>query len=292
MKYAFIGKGGIGKSTATKYLALGWADGTLKEMEKFQFVFHIALKLVKQNIPIEDIIIAQHRALEANNVQPAEIKSILDDHKDGKLLLLIDGYDEYKKGINEDIDKAINRKKLWNRWLILTSRETPEMKQIASDMDAEAEIHGFDATNRDKYMEKVLGKEKTSELLTQLKECDIPQDRKSKYAGDILSIPIILSMVCTLFVCNSTMPKTLTGIMQAIVDRCMDREAIRRKGQKKFNTLSSIVGLERTRIKLGKLAWHGLNKPGKKLLFNKVNLSIFNCKLIPLHECIHMIRNI
>ena len=95
-------------------------------------------------------------------------------------------------------------------------------------MDAEAEIHRLDAANSDKYIVKILdSKQKAPELLNQFKECDIPHNRKSKCAGDLMSIPIILSMVCTLFACNSALPKTLTGILQAIVDRCMDREAIR-----------------------------------------------------------------
>ena len=35
------GQGGIGKTTATKYMALNWAEGSSKELENFDFVFHI-----------------------------------------------------------------------------------------------------------------------------------------------------------------------------------------------------------------------------------------------------------
>ena len=88
MKYLIAGKGGVGK--------LGWADGTVEEMEKFQFVFHITLRHVKDNSSIENVIIAQHSGLKANKVQPAEIKSILEG--ENKVLLLIDRHDEYKTG--------------------------------------------------------------------------------------------------------------------------------------------------------------------------------------------------
>ena len=84
----------MGKSTAMKHIAITWEDGSVDELKKFQFVFHISLKNVKDNSPIENIIIAQHSGLKANKVQPKEIKSILDD-ADGNVLLLIDGHDEF-----------------------------------------------------------------------------------------------------------------------------------------------------------------------------------------------------
>ena len=63
----------MGKSTAMKHLAITWADGTSEELKKFQFVFHISLKHVKDNSPIENIIIAQNIGLKANAVTPGEI---------------------------------------------------------------------------------------------------------------------------------------------------------------------------------------------------------------------------
>ena len=91
------------------HLAISWVDGTSEELKKFDFVFHISLKHVQTNKSIEKIIIDQHNGLEANKVTPAEIKSILEDEKI-KTLLLIDGHDEYKCGMNTDIDKVIERK--------------------------------------------------------------------------------------------------------------------------------------------------------------------------------------
>ena len=64
----------MGKTTALKHMAVSWSDGTMKEMAKFEFVFHISLKHVKDNSPIENIIIAQHSGLEANRVKPEEIE--------------------------------------------------------------------------------------------------------------------------------------------------------------------------------------------------------------------------
>ena len=37
----------MGKSTTMKHLAISWADETSEELKKFDFVFHISLKQVK-----------------------------------------------------------------------------------------------------------------------------------------------------------------------------------------------------------------------------------------------------
>ena len=89
----------MGKSTATKHLAISWADGTSEELQKFDFVFHIALRYVKKDSgSIEEIIISQHSSLKRKKVQNWEVRTILEDDSCGKVLLLIDGHDEYKTG--------------------------------------------------------------------------------------------------------------------------------------------------------------------------------------------------
>ena len=252
----------MGKSTTMKHLAISWADETSEELKKFDFVFHISLKQVKDNSSIESIIIAQHSGLEANEATPEEVRSILKGKSKTKVLLLIDGHDEYKTGRNTDIDEVIKKEKLWNCWLILTSRETEQIKDIKKYMDAEVEIKGFNGQNVEKYVTLCLGStQKKDELLenAEISGLGSPKD------WGILTVPIFLHIICILFICNLPLPKTTTGLLQAIVDRCIDREAIRAKGQK------AVDGAKRALYNLGKLAWQGLREPGKKLIFTRVN---------------------
>ena len=114
--------GGMGKSTATKYLAISWADGTAEELQKFDFVFHIALKKVKDGSPIENIIIQQHSGLKASKVKPVEVKGILEGDTNSKVMVILDGHDEYTVGRNFDIDEAIVKEKLGNCWVVITSK--------------------------------------------------------------------------------------------------------------------------------------------------------------------------
>ena len=269
----FLAEGGMGKSTAMKHLAINWADGTADELKKFDFVFHISLKRVRTNKSLERIIIEQHNGLEANKVTPAEIMCILEDKKI-KTLLLIDGHDEYKCGINTDIDKAIERKSLWNCSLIVTSRDTTQIQRLKKCMDAEVEIKGFDAWNIERYTEKLLGsEEKAKKILEQATRRNIYNPSTWSWLPKkyLLSIPILLHMLCTLFHYNNTLPETKTGIIQEIVNRCINRESIRAKGEKALQNATS------TLLKLGKLAWQGLITRGKKLIFDKVlTLTVMN----------------
>ena len=57
------------------------------------------------------------------------------------------------------------------------------------------------------------------------------------------------------------------GSCKAMVDRCIDRESLRAKGQK------AVESTKKALSDLGKLAWQGLNEPGKKLIFEKVCFS-------------------
>ena len=268
MPFLFHSSWWNGESTALKNLAIGWADKTEDKLQQFHYVFHISLKQVKDNCPIENII-AQHSALKAKNVRPEEINAILegDSHK---VLLLIDGHDEYKTGRNTDIDEAIKKEKLWNCWMILTSRETDDAKLVKEFMDVEVDTHGFINENVVEYIEKSLGnKEAAQQLLKEVVNNDLCHS--DGFGGinfelSLLAVPILLKMICSLLLCRSTLPKTRTGIIQEIVNRCMDREAIREaireKGEK------AVKSAIRTLHKVGKLAWQGLHK--RKYSFEKV----------------------
>ena len=71
-------------------------------------------------------------------------------------------------------------------------------------------------------------------------------------------------MICVLFLLNKKLPETQTKILEAIVDRSIDREAIRAKGQKALDKTKQIL------FNVGKLAFQGLCVRGKKLIFTRV----------------------
>ena len=249
-----------------KHLALGWADGTLKEMKQFDFVFHIALKDVRGNETIEEIIIKQHKGLKSRKVSPAEIKNIIESGLH-KVLLLMDGQDEYTPGTNADIEDAIKRNILTDNWIIVTSRENEELADIKQHMDAEAEIIGFDQNGIEEYMTKYLGKkDKCDKLIDIAKQSGIIEFDWIPYAYNygILCIPFLLHMICVLYLRKVSIPKTRTGIISAIVERCPDWEEIRKTGKKR------VKEVEEALVQLGECMLEKLLRGDRRNSFQKV----------------------
>ena len=120
----------MGKTTASKHVAITWADGKSEQLDEFLFTFHITLKQVMHNIPVENIIVEQHCELKANKVTPEEIRNILEGCSRGQILLVMDGHDEYRPGRNSDIDDIIMTRTLGNCSIILTSRETEQIANV------------------------------------------------------------------------------------------------------------------------------------------------------------------
>ena len=104
---------------------------------------------------------------------------------------MLDGYDEYKPGTNNDIDEAIESG-IGNCFLILTSRPGDYLsKSIRDKMDGEIVIEGFSEENIQVCSTKYLKSDKMSEeMLKQAKATGL-------YA--LLHIPIILVMTVVVF---------------------------------------------------------------------------------------------
>ena len=145
-----LGEPGVGKSCSMAMLAIDWADDndaaatSMSPSEgglgRFDFVFLIELRTVDSDLSIEELIIRQHPRFKAMGVKPEEIRTIL---LESQVLLLLDGYDEYKKGTNVAIDNAIDNT-IGNCFLVVTCRPGDYMdSDVRARMDGEIQITGL-----------------------------------------------------------------------------------------------------------------------------------------------------
>ncbi len=252
------GIGGIGKSTILKYLALSWADGQ-SDLNKFDFVFHIALKHVNDNNSIANIIINQHAGLSANNVKEEEIMGILEGKYNTKPLILIDGYDEYHEGTNAEIDSALEKRGLWNCWIVLASRPFKEVDLLKPFFDAEAVITGFNEENVQNYASKFFENKKKGATLLRL--------AKTNTIVEMLQIPLILQMTCVIYESTQSVPESKTEAARSIVDLSI-QYAVQRQSRSKVKPKL----VKKLLVKLGKLAWKSLQSNQQQLLLNKVTI--------------------
>ena len=178
-------------------LAMDWAeDRAPPELQQFDFVFLITLKNVSKNIPLEEIILQQHGRMREMGVSNDQIKSFI---KKKKVLILLDGYDEYRKGTNTDIDNAVTDT-LGSCFLLVTSRPGDYMKKPDRDqMDGEMQITGFSDEAVKECSTKYLENEQRSE--------DFQHKCRQSGIRELLHISIVLLMLCVLYHANETLPR-------------------------------------------------------------------------------------
>ncbi len=254
--HLFPGIGGIGKSTALKHLALSWEKGQA-ELQKFDLVFHIALKQVKDERSLARIVLDQHKGLAASKVSESQMANLLDGKPKSNILVLMDGFDEYHMGTNKHIDSVLEQSSLYHSWVIVTSRPFDKVDDLRQYFDAEATIMGFSDESIKIYASKFFqSAEKAETFLAKAADNQIL---------DILHIPLILQMMCVLFQSGHDLPKSKTQTAKAMVDWSFKYSAFRK----------SQAPIESTEVKdmpykLGKLAWESLQSDVQQLLLNKV----------------------
>ena len=81
-------------------------------------MFLVRLRYVKQHMTLTEVVQLQHNL---RDIPKKYIEDILKGKTKQRVLLMLDGYDEYSPGTNKDIDEAIEFG-IGNCFLTLTSR--------------------------------------------------------------------------------------------------------------------------------------------------------------------------
>ncbi len=236
---------------------MDWVEGK-EYLSHFEFAFLLQLCYIDHNRPIELEVIKQHSRLEIRRVLSEDIRAILSGKVGSKVLLLLDGYDEYRIGVNEDIDAAI-RNGLGNCQIIVSSRPGDHLQSIKHLFDAEAKILGFSKENVEKCASQYLGRSESSTNL-------LAQCARNPAITGLLHIPIILLMICAIYNTESSIPDSITQLIQTVVHMTISRTTLKLFGK----TASEIDNLDVLLCKLGKVAWSALQR--QSLLMKVVSL--------------------
>ena len=233
----------------------------------FDFVFIIRLRKVDRNSSLAQVIIDQHEELDGEDKE--YIEALLSRKTKQKILLLLDGYDEYSAGANKSLDKAVESG-IGKCFIILTSRpgtddsgdKTYVSKEIRDKMDGEVRIEGFNDKNKERFCTEYFGSKADS---TKLLEQAYRKLGKNRY-NELLSTPIVLLMICVLYEENGSLPDTRTKIYETVRELAMDRTTWKTFGCKS----SHVKDITKKTSVLGKFAWKALKKDIQQLLLNKV----------------------
>ena len=105
-------------------------------MKQFDFLFLIALCHVNKTASLGEIVKTQ---MGLSDVPAVHLESILEGKTNHKVLLIVDGYNEYIPGMNASIDKALTEGNT-NRYTIITCCHGD---YLGNDVDAVVEIKGL-----------------------------------------------------------------------------------------------------------------------------------------------------
>ena len=243
------GRPGIGKTTFSKKTALDWAKQREKILKKFDVVLLIKLRDVCDLPNIHDVLTAS-KLLAGDEV--VSLDGVYDYilHNQDKVLIILDGYDEYfctgKQSPVRDIWEGTLLREVH---VIITTRQE-RADELRSPSHVQFEINGFRSDDQIRaFARKLLGdEEKVEEFLTYLDERNLK---------DLAEIPLLLLMLCTVWKENhfKELPKSRAHICHNFIE-CLILHSIAKSSKSEQQE-----GIEAYSVELsglGKLAFDAL----------------------------------
>ena len=189
------GQTGIGKSTFVKKLLVDWVevnketgDKQTSVLKNFELVVAVNLKEVSKCQSLEDVIrMSNVFAKEDKYMTDGLIEYITNNQK--KVLLIFDGYDEYRHGCNSDIYEIFRGNSLRNCCVLITTRIS-KADELRGGEDLHAEITGFSEVDREIFMLRFLTDDEMRHLDGHLRKRNLQE---------LAKVPLLLLFFCTLW---------------------------------------------------------------------------------------------
>jgi len=183
-------------------------------LKKFELVLVVNLKEVSKCQSFQDVISQSSIFTEEETALTEGMLRYITKNQD-KVLLVFDGYDEYRCGSNSEIYEIFKGKKLRNCCALITTRIS-KADELRTFKDMHAEITGFSEEDRKAFMRKMLGGEaEARELSRHLDQQNLE---------DLAKVPLLLLFFCTLWKKgkSKSFPESKTKLYLAIVQYVLD----------------------------------------------------------------------
>ena len=276
------GQTGIGKTTFVKKLGLDWAqlnlddekgyDETAVALKKFELLVAVNLKEVSKHQSLKDVLSYSNIFAEEDKSMTDGLLKYITDNQD-KVLLVFDGYDEYRCGRDSDIFKIFKGDKLRDSYVLITSRisKADDLRESRVLKVLRAEILGFSYLDISSYMNRKLGSEKDAEnLFAHLREKDLLALAKS---------PLLLLFLCILWKEGNleNWPKTKTDLYVQMVQSVLDHNQAKRDSASASCDFPEVIDFKEILCEIGKVALDSLLRDDHVFDYKQLPPSIF-CK--------------
>ena len=210
------GQTGIGKSTFVKKLLVDWVEVNKKTgdekaavLKNFELVVAVNLKEVSKRQSLKDVISFSNVFAKEDKYMTEGLVDYIANNQE-KVLLIFDGYDEYRCGCNSEIYEIFNGKSLRNCRVLITTRIS-KADELRGGEDLQAEITGFSEVDRNDFMRRFLSDDEVSNLRKHLYE---------RKLNELAKVPLLLLFLCTLWKKGQSkhFPKTKTTLYMDIIE--------------------------------------------------------------------------
>ena len=137
------GRPGIGKTVFTQKTTYDWSQKRKEMLTAFDLVLQVKLRDVCDLQDIPAILRASELLASDGKVSVEDLYNFVVDNQE-KVLLILDGYDEYSAGKQSPVRDIWDRKQLRDCCVILTTRQI-KLDVLRNSSDAQFEINGFDS---------------------------------------------------------------------------------------------------------------------------------------------------
>ena len=267
------GQTGIGKSTFVKKLLVDWIEvneGTGDEqaavLNKFELVVAVNLKEVSKCQSLVDVIRMSNVFAKEDKYMTEGLVDYISNNQE-KVLLIFDGYDEYRMGCNSEIFEIFHGKSLRSCCVLITTRIS-KADELRGGEDLHAEITGFSLVDRKTFMRRFLNSEEASELEVHLYR---------KHLDQLAKVPLLLLFFCILWRKgkSKSFPKSKTklyvDIVQFILNHSYSKQTADKAKTKQYVELKSFKEIL---SEIGKVALQSLLKDDHLFEYSQLSDSV------------------
>ena len=267
------GQTGIGKSTFVKKLLVDWievnegnGDEQAAVLKNFELVVAVNLKEVSKCQSLVDVIRKSNVFAKEDKYMTEGLVDYISNNQE-KVLLIFDGYDEYRMGCNSEIYEIFHGNSLRSCCALITTRIS-KADELRGSEDLHAEITGFSEVDRKTFMRRFLNSKDVSELENHLDEKDLDQ---------LAKVPLLLLFFCILWKKgkSKSFPKSKTklyvDIVQFILNHSHSKQTADKTRTKQYVELKSFKEIL---SEIGKVALQSLLKDDHLFEYSQLSDSV------------------
>ena len=262
------GQTGIGKSTFVKKLLVDWVEVNKKTsdekaavLKNFELVVAVNLKEVSKRQSLKDVISFSNVFAKEDKYMTEGLVDYIANNQE-KVLLIFDGYDEYRCGCNSEIYEIFNGKSLRNCRVLITTRIS-KADELRGGEDLQAEITGFSEVDRNDFMRRFLSNDEISNLSEHLFK---------KNLNELAKVPLLLLFLCTLWKKGQSkhFPKNKTKLYLDIIEFVLNHSHSKQSSPRYVE----VASFKHILSEMGKVALQGLLNDDQLFEYSQLSDSV------------------